>query len=342
LNKIPSVRGPISHVVTIMLTAVTALACGSSSGAQIVFVSTAGEYEELYLLDSDTGESTQLTDNRTDDFAPRWSPDGDRVVYLSERSEGLEINLVDRKGDSVTRLTHRAAGTQPPWWSPNGDRLAFIGERDGNPEIYLTSTDGSLLTRVISNSGDNRLGGWSPDGEWLLFFGSGNEAEKGLWLRNPDGVNLVRITTEEGSDSVWSPDSRDIAFVGRDLGNADIYVVSRSRTGTWQADTDLSRLTDHNNNDISPVWSPDGKTIAFVSYRDGNAEIYTMLKDGSKKLRLTKNMSDDLAPVWSPDGDRIAFVSYMSGAGEIFVMASDGSEQRRLTNNDTEDRSPDW
>ena len=91
-----------------------------------------------------------------------------------------------------------------------------------------------------------------------------------------------------------------------------------------------------------PVWSPDSKTIVFVSHRDGNAEIYSMREDGSKQRRLTKNESDDLDPVYSPDGERIAFVSYLYGAGEIIIMGADGVKQRRMTNNNAEEHSPDW
>ena len=56
--------------------------------------------------------------------------------------------------------------------------------------------------------------------------------------------------------------------------NSDIYLLSKLKNGTWQDDTELTRLTQHQAQDISPAWSPDAKTIVFASYRSGNAEIY--------------------------------------------------------------------
>ena len=319
-----------------------AIACGASSNDEIVFVSTLDGDEEIYLLDADSGEATPLTDNHTRDFNPVLSPDGKSIVYLADESGDLEVNLVDHKGEAITRLTHNLGDDQLPRWSPDGRRMAFVSQRDGSPEVYLIGSDGGNQTRVTSNSTEEQVGDWSPDGVWLVFYGSDVEPEKGLWLRNPDGVNLVRLTTEPDTNPVWSPNGQHIAFVRTSEGNDDIYIVSKLKNGTWQDDTELSRLTQHQTQDLSPVWSPDSKTIAFVSYRDDNAEIYTMRADGSSQRRLTSNRADDLAPVWSPDGKRIAFVSYLYGPGEIFVMGADGSTQLRMTNNDVEDNSPDW
>ena len=189
------------------------------------------------------------------------------------------------------------------------------------------------------------MGDWSPDGEWLAFSRVGEVEEKGLWLRNPDGVNLVHLTEGDDYNPNWSPDGKHIVFVrqtGPTDGGLDIFLASRLKDGTWQDNAELTRLTKHEANNDSPVWSPDGNTIAFVSYRDGNAEIYTMEEDGANPLRLTTNEADDLEPVWSPGGDHLAFVSHLYGPGEIFMMDNEGGNQRRLTTNDAEDYSPDW
>ena len=204
------------------------------------------------------------------------------------------------------------------------------------------NADGSNPTRITSNATEDRLGDWSPDGIWVVFSSVGTESEMGLWLRNPDGVNLVHLTTGQDREPSWSPDGLHIAFVRDEADNEDIYIVSKLKNRTWQDEPQVTRLTQNEVPDLSPAWSPDSKFIVFVSSRDGNPEVYTMRGDGSKQRRLTNNSAADLTPVWSPDGAQTAFVSHLYGPGEIFIMDEDGGNQRRLTTNDAEDHSPDW
>lgn len=82
--------------------------------------------------------------------------------------------------------------------------------------------------------------------------------------------------------------------------------------------------------------------IAFVSDRDGNAEIYSMDTDGGGQIRLTEHAGEDHSPAWSPDGQRIAFISTRDGNSEIYVMNADGSGQTRLTNSTAGDLAPAW
>jgi len=111
--------------------------------------------------------------------------------------------------------------------------------------------------------------------------------------------------------------------------------------------------------DVStPAWSPDGRTIVFVSGRDGNGEVYAMDADGTSPRNLTQDPAQDVHPAWSPDGRRIAFVSSRSpssrckpGPGpcwddlnrqsEIYVMNADGSRKRNLTRR-AHDDNPTW
>ena len=139
-----------------------------------------------------------------------------------------------------------------------------------------------------------------------------------------------------------------IAFSSDRDGDQEIYMM----------DTDGGnprRLTNHPANDSSPSWSPDGKRIAFVSYRDGHvrangrptSEIYVMDADGGNPQNLTNDPNDDWDPSWSPDGKRIAFMSGRDRKNnphnyEIYVMDADGSNQQNLTNSPLEDRRPAW
>ena len=92
----------------------------------------------------------------------------------------------------------------------------------------------------------------------------------------------------------------------------------------------------------APSWSPDGRQIAFTSFRNGNGEIYVMATNGSAQRRLTRNDTHDDHAKWSPDGTRIAFASTRDANYEIYVMNADGSTPRRLTNDPQADFAPTW
>ena len=136
-----------------------------------------------------------------------------------------------------------------------------------------------------------------------------------------------------------------IAFSSKREGNHEIYVMDADGGN-------LQRLTNHPNDDRNPSWSPDGKSIAFSSDRDGhfNNEIYVMDADGGNQKRLTNNPDGDWNPSWSPDGKRIAFSSRRDGhfenefgiTEEIYVMDANGKNQQRLTENRKNDWSPSW
>ena len=100
--------------------------------------------------------------------------------------------------------------------------------------------------------------------------------------------------------------------------------------------------------DDNPSWSPDGKRIAFDSFRNGaggNKDIYVMDADGRNQRNLTNHPDRDYGhPSWSPDSKRIAFVSNRTRDlnRDIYVMDADGGNPQNLTNNPGDDEDPAW
>lgn len=92
----------------------------------------------------------------------------------------------------------------------------------------------------------------------------------------------------------------------------------------------------------TPVWSPDGKSIAFVFERSGNADIYVMEPTGANQYAIAAAPSADYMPAWSPEGRRIAFVSDRDGGTGVFVANLGGGNPRRVSATNVEAIAPSW
>jgi TolB protein len=211
------------------------------------------------------------------------------------------------------------------------------------------NADGSGQQRLTRNGGSDDGPAWSPDGQRIAYVSYRNSDDRRhIYVMNADGSDKRQLSHPLGLwhdwDPAWSPDGGRIAFT-RSRGSwskrctsscDDVYVMN--------ADGSAPRnLTPGVASGQTPVWSPDGRTIAFQSDpdRDGNSEVYLVNADGSGQRRLTRTPADESwswsPPAWSPDGRRIAFAS-QSG---IYVMNADGTRQRRLTEGSEPVWSPD-
>jgi TolB protein len=109
----------------------------------------------------------------------------------------------------------------------------------------------------------------------------------------------------------------------------------------------VKRVTANGSLNILPAWRPDGKALAYVSYRQGPPNVFLALIYEGRGQPLTSagaggRSAQAFAPAFSPDGTRIAYASNRSGNMEIWVANADGSEPRRLTNSPALDTAPCW
>ncbi len=284
-----------------------------------------------------------------------------QIAFVSRRDGNPEIYVMNADGKNPRRLTNNPASDYAPSWSPDGKRIAFISDRDRHPrrripdwfasEIYVMDADGGNQQNLTNHPSDDSSPSWSPDGKRIVFE-SDRDNDKGhnieIYVMDADGSNQINITKNLTSDTdpAWSPDGKRIVFSAQREGHVvhnldiiyEIYVM----------DTDggnQQRLTENRNNDWHPVWSPDGKRIAFMGDRKGDAinfDIYVMDADGGNQQKLTNHRDWDGSPSWSPDSQRIVFNSNRDGKSEIYVMDTDGGNLQNLTNNPHSDFGPAW
>ena len=180
---------------------------------------------------------------------------------------------------------------------------------------------------------------WSPDGKRFLFTRI-HKGKMGLWTMNLNGSDLKALLPSEAMphfDGHFSPDSKKIVFVYDKLQGTD----GKLQIDVVNADgTERKNLIPHKAFEEAPRWSPDGKTIAWVSTRDKNQEIYLADPAGQNIRRLTNTPPLNNTPAWSPDGKFLAFTSGRTGNLDIHRMNADGSDVRRLTANPTMDYWP--
>src|SRR5215471_1851456 len=143
------------------------------------------------------------------------------------------------------------------------------------------------------------------------------------------------------SDPSWSPDGQKLVFMSDRDHDIEIYVENLDGTN-------VKRLTHAPGRDAHPIFSHNGRRIAFQSPRDGKEpQVYVMNADGSEQTRLTDLPGFTGVPDWSPDDEQIIFQSNLNPTHDpwhwqIFIMNSDGSGLKQLTHDDYNDQVPKW
>jgi len=224
----------------------------------------------------------------------------------------------------------------------SNQRILFSSDRDGNREIYSINPDGTDETRLTNDPGSDREAVWSPDGKRIAFVGTRDNLFGEIYTMNADGTNVVRLTNTPGASASpsWSKNGSQLVFSSnRDLFDPATATVNISQFEVYVMNADGSgvvRLTNNDQFDGSPVFSPDGRQIAFTSQRDhpgtSRLDLYLMDSDGANVTRLTSQNATVSTPSWDPHGRNLAFsISGSATESGIFTLDPNNLGLTRLT-----------
>lgn len=257
------------------------------------------DVQEIFIADYDGANPRKVTNTKTLNITPTWSPDGQAIAYTSYRPSGGMGTFQDivlsfiATGDRQTPANgNPSKQNYLPVWSPDGSKLAFTSNRDGNPEIYVMNRDGSAPRRLTSSPAIDVTPTWSPSGTQIAWV-SDRTGNPKIYLMNADGTGQRTLNGDTYCDRpTWSSAPfNEIAYAVRSGPGYDIKVHSF-------ANNEAKRITDGIGSNESPAFAPSGRHLAFVSDRSGRPQIYTIARDGTNLRQITKVGSNKF-PNWS-------------------------------------------
>lgn len=288
----------------------------------------------------------KLVDHEKDlanfELSPSISPSGEKFVYVSDRSLYTDMYMASTQdGKTIEKIVEgeRSANLESLRffqskcaWSPDEKRIAFVAKAGREDAIYLMDVKKKKITRKLTFGFDGLSApDWSPDGTKIAFVGLDGGASD-LFVVDLDTGNLRRLTNDRyvDADPAWSPDGKFLAFsTDRGSGtNFTALVFGPSNIAIYDLATDeIEILTSGEGKNIGPVFSPDGKEIAFVSDRSGISNIF-MIDIRTKELFQITNVLTGVTGIidespsisWSRASDQLLFSVFEDGGWSIYLM----------------------
>ncbi len=275
----------------------------------------------LFAVNNVTGQGTNKRPLKPSDVYllknvgnAQISPDGKWVVYTistvdtAKDRRNSDIWMTSWDGTQSVQLTNSSSGEGAPKWSPDGKYISFIAAREGDKtaQIWLLDTRGGEAKKITDIKGDLDEYAWAPDSKKIV-----------LSVKDEDFSDTSKTKTRVPFVMDRYHFKQDIdGYVEGRYTHLYLFDMASKKTDT---------LTRGNYDETSPVWSPDGKLLAFVSNRtadrdkNDNLDIWLMDTTASSVIKqLTTWPGADQNPVWSPDGKFIAYTS--SSSNLVFTM----------------------
>jgi len=310
---------------------------------QVATLDRARKFSEPLLSQRKTGGFSQLF------IAPNLSPDGKLITFISQgsflRGEVFpDLWLADAEtGKRIKRLVQTT--TSPDFeelrllysqsaFSPDGKLLAFSAQREGRDILYVMDVEKKQTIKrfdvglewVTSPS-------WSPDGKQIVVSGTSSGLTD-LWVIDYATSALRRLTNDKNGDlqPAWSPDGQQIAFTTERGDSTDLDML---RLGEWRVAVydfrtgGIQVIHGQGGHNLNPQWSPDGKTIAYISDRTGIANLFLVDVATKQHFQLTNVIGSvsgiteySPAVTWARQADKIAFTYFEDGDYTVWTTAN--------------------
>ncbi len=323
----------------------------SPDGELIAYTVQDAEVEEnryrstIWLVNTSSGAHRQFTAGKTQDTDPRWSPDGETLAFVSDRTGKPQIHLISRDGGEATQITDLDRGVSGPVWSPDGSRIAFVSTEGNGIDDEERNNPGGMIRHIARRKYRFDVTGYIDD------------RFTDIWYVDVASGATQQVTSSDSSDSspAWSPDGSKLAFVSNRENEipeghiSQLYLIDVPKSGAnIPAQNSARKLETGAELHASPIFSPDGQTIAVIGRRTdaragANNDIYVLPADGSGTgTRLTGefdrgiglgNYSDTFESgtpslFWNPDGTSIRFQANVKGKVGLYETDLSGNVQQ--------------
>lgn len=283
----------------------------SPQGDKIIFISDRNDYFDVFIMSAIDGEILDkvISGQRTKDFEElhlltpgiTWSPDGKRIALAVKSGERDAIMIVDVESGRTERINFDLDGIFSVDWSADGNTLAFVGVKAPQSDIYVYDLQTKELVNLTNDIFSDYDPVISPDGKTVYF--------------SSDRRDFVHPSMIPSRFRMWEFDYKQ-----RDLYSVD----AGTRT--------IRRITDYPNSDeTSPITSPDGKKLLYVSDRNGINNIYERDLEKGTDRPLTNSLSGVYQLSLSRDGTKLVFSSLNEAGFDVFLMLTPFDKKLTVT-----------
>jgi len=269
---------------------------------------------------------------------PRISPDGEKIAFFSDRKDYTRILITNKKGKVLHQVSQTGFGgffeSFHPFrsgmcWSPDGKQLAFVTLHKGRDEIRIVNVDKKkLIKRIRLPLGSISSPDWSKNGKEIVFSAI-TDGLSDLFIYNIESDSLKRLTKslQYEADPHFSPDGQKILFSIEDTTGSAMhpnspYGSTPSELAILELSTgNISKITNTKWNEKQPCFSPDGKSITYVSDRNGLDNLYICPLDSTEKSRpLTDFVGGCSNPDWAQDSSCIVFSLFQNQGWDVLLI----------------------